>query len=193
MLSVEGVSWRALPGDFPPWQTVYTYFRNWRRDGTWLQIHHRLREWTRIEKERNKNPSEAIIDSQSVKTAAMVHQAVGYDAGKQIKGRKRFLAVDTLGLVLMVLVTAAKVPERAGGKQLLQRVKTLGQQVRRLHTIWVDSGFDGSPFMMWVMDCCRWIVEVVRRPKQRKGFVVLPKRWVDRADFWLVDEMPTIG
>lgn len=184
---VEGVSWRALPGDFPPWQTVYTYFRNWRRDGTWLQIHHRLREWTRIEKERHKNPSEAIIDSQSVKTAAMVHQAVGYDAGKQIKGRKRFLAVDTLGLVLMVLVTAAKVPERAGGKQLLQRVKTLGQQVWRLHTIWVDSGFDGFPFMRWVMDWCRWIVEVVRRPEQRKGFVVLPKRWVVERTFgWLM-------
>jgi len=62
---VEGVSWRALPGDFPPWQTVYTYFRNWRRDGTWLKIHHRLREWTRIEKERHKNPSEAIIDQRS--------------------------------------------------------------------------------------------------------------------------------
>lgn len=74
---------------------MYTYFRNWRKDGTWLKIHQRLREWTRIEKERHKNPSEAIIDSQSVKTAAMVHQAVGYDAGKQIKGRKRFLAVDT--------------------------------------------------------------------------------------------------
>ncbi|MFP4134112.1 MAG: IS5 family transposase [Halothece sp.] len=184
---VEGVSWRALPGDFSPWQTVYTYFRNWRRDGTWLEIHHRLHEWTRVEKERHKNPSEAIIDSQSVKTAAMVHHQVGYDAGKQMKGRKRFLAVDTLGLVLVVLVTAAQVPERAGGKQLLQRVKAMGKQVWRLHTIWVDSGFDGSPFMRWVMDWCRWIVEVVRRPEQQRGFVVLPKRWVVERTFgWLM-------
>ena len=80
---VEGVQWRALPGDFPAWQTVYTYFREWRQDGTWLQIHDRLREWTRIEQERHRSSSEAIIDSQSVKSAAMVSQSVGYDAGKQ--------------------------------------------------------------------------------------------------------------
>uniref|UniRef100_UPI0030DD639E IS5 family transposase n=1 Tax=Nodularia spumigena TaxID=70799 RepID=UPI0030DD639E len=108
---VEGVRWRALPGDFPPWQTVYTYFRNWRKDGTWLHIHDCLREWTRIDIERHRCPSEAIIDSQSVKSAAMVSIAVGYDAGKKITGRKRFMTVDTLGLVLRVLVTAANVGE----------------------------------------------------------------------------------
>src|SRR5512146_2285245 len=90
---VEGVRWRALPGDFPPWQTVYTYFRNWRNDGTWVQIHDRLRDWVRIEAQRHPHPSEASIDSQSVKTAAGVHAAVGYDAGKRIKGRKRFTMV----------------------------------------------------------------------------------------------------
>jgi len=97
---LEGVRWRALPGDFPAWQTVYTYFRNWRRDGTWLRIHDSLREWTRIEVERHPSPSEAIIDRQSVKSAAMISKSVGFDAGKKIKGRKRFLTVDTLGLVL---------------------------------------------------------------------------------------------
>ena len=105
---VEGVRWRALPGDFPVWQTVYTYFRNWRQDGTWLTIHDHLREWTRIEQERHCSPSEAVIDSQSVKSAAGVSQSVGYDAGKQIKGRKRFMTVDTLGLVLRVWVTAVR-------------------------------------------------------------------------------------
>jgi len=80
---VEGVRWRGLPGDFPLWQTVYTYFRNWRKDGTWLKIHDSLREWTRIEQQRHANPSEAIIDSQSVKSAAMVYEAIGYDAGKK--------------------------------------------------------------------------------------------------------------
>ena len=111
--------WRGLPGDFPPWQTVYTYFRNWRKDGTWLLIHNSLREWVRIEQERFASPSEAIIDSQSVKSAAMVSQDVGFDSGKKIKGRKRFITVDTLGLVLRVLVTAANVGEREGGKQVL--------------------------------------------------------------------------
>jgi transposase len=121
-LLVEGCRWRALPGDFPPWQTVYTYFRNWRKDGTWVVIHDHLREWVGLSKTAPQ-PSEAVIDSQSVKSAAMVHEAVGYDAGKQIKGRKRFLGVDTLGLVLRVLVTAASVPEREGGKQLLNASK----------------------------------------------------------------------
>jgi transposase len=184
---VEGCRWRALPGDFPPWQTVYTYFRNWRKDGTWVSVHDQLYEWSRIEAQRHPSPSEAVVDSQSVKSAAMVHEAVGYDAGKQIKGRKRFLTVDTLGLVLRVLVTAANVPERTGGKQVLKRVKDRGQAVSRLTTIWLDGGFDGEPFMMWVMDVCRWIVQVVLRPEQTKGFVLLKKRWVVERTFgWLM-------
>ncbi len=175
---VEGVQWRALPGDFPAWQTVYTYFRNWRKDGTWLNIHDQLRDWTRIDIERHRSPSEAIIDSQSIKTAAMVHEAVGYDAGKKIKGRKRFMTVDTLGLVLRVLVTAANVGEREGGKKVLKRVKQSKNQVSRLTTIWVDGGMKREPFMQWVMNFCRWIVQVVLRPEQTKGFTVLKKRWV---------------
>lgn len=78
-------------GDFPPWQPVYTYFRNWGQDGTWLHIHDGLRQWTRIEIERHRSPSEAIIDSQSVKSSAMVTQEVGFDAGKKIKGRKQLM------------------------------------------------------------------------------------------------------
>lgn len=183
----EGCRWRALAGDFPAWQTVYTYFRHWRIDGTWLHIHDRLREWTRIEQERYHSPSEAILDSQSVKSAAMVSQSVGFDAGKQIKGRKRFMTVETLGLVLRVLVTAASVGEPEGGKQVLQKVKQMGKQVSGLTTVWVDSGFDGAPFMHSVMDFCHWIVQVVLRPKERKGFVLLPKRWVVERTFgWLM-------
>ena len=106
----QGCTWRNLPGDFPVWQTVYTYFawrvtrhaRNWRKDGTWVAIHEKLRDWVRSEQARKPDPSEAIIDSQSVKTAAMLNQAVGYDAGKKIKGRKRFVTVDTWGLILSV-------------------------------------------------------------------------------------------
>lgn len=182
----EGCRWRSLPGDFPNWQTVYTYFRNWRKDGTWVRIHDHLREWVRVDHDREPSPSEAIIDSQSVKSAAMVSQAVGYDAGKHVKGRKRFLTVDTLGLVLRVLITAASVGERQGGKQVLLKVKQMGTTMSRLHTIWVDAGFDGNPFMQWVMDFCRWIVQVVLRPKECKKFVLLPKRWVVERTFgWL--------
>lgn len=185
---VEGIQWRALPHDFPAWQTVYTYFRNWRKDGTWVRIHDHLHEWTRIEQERERSPSEAMIDSQSVKSAAMVHQAVGFDAAKQIKGRKRFISVDTLGLVLRVFVSAASMGEREGGKQVLKRVKRMSAKVSRLTTIWVDGGFDGAPFLMWVMDVCRWIVHVVLRPEQTKGFTVLKKRWVVERTFgWLME------
>lgn len=136
----EGCRWRNLPGDFPNWHTVYTYFRNWRKDGTWVRIHDRLHEWVRVDNDLEASPSEAIIDSQSVKSAAMVSEAVGFDAAKLIKGRKRFLTVDTLGLVLRVVVTAASVGEREGGKRVLMRVKHMGSSVSRLHTVWVDGG-----------------------------------------------------
>jgi transposase len=148
----QGCTWRNLPGDFPAWQTVYTYFalrvtrhaRNWRKDGTWVAIHEKLRDWVRSEQERKPDPSEAIIDSQSVKTAAMLNQSVGYDAGKKIKGRKRaarfggklppksclFVTVDTLGLILSVFVTAASQTEREGGKVVLQRLKEKRMQSR---------------------------------------------------------------
>ena len=184
---VQGCKWRDLPGDFPVWQTVYTYFRNWRKDGTWVRMHDRLRDWVRVVQERQASPSEAILDSQSVKSAAMVSQEVGFDSGKLLKGRKRFVSVDTLGLVLRVLVTAANVGERDGGKRVLKRVKRMGNQVSRLTTLWVDGGFDGAPFMIWVMDVCRWIVQVVLRPENSLGFVLVKKRWVVERTFgWLM-------
>ena len=180
---VQGCKWRDLPGDLPPWSTVYTYFRSWRNDGTWLAIHDRLRSWERVSSGRTESPSEAIVDSQSVPTATMVHEAVGYDGAKQTKGRKRHVVVDTLGLVLRVVVTAASMPERAGGKQVLSRVYQMGKAVSRLALIWVDGGYSGQPFLRAVMDRFRWIVQVVRRPKQAKGFTLLKKRWVVERTF----------
>jgi transposase len=127
------------------------------------------------------------MDSQTVKSAAMGHASVGYDVGKQMKGRQRFMTVDMLSLVLRVLVTAVSVPEREGGKPVLKRVKQMGQSVSRLHTIWVDGGFRGPDFLMGVMDVCRWMVQVVLRPAQTKGFVLLKKRWVVERTFgWLM-------
>ena len=184
---VTGIQWRALPTDFPKWQTVYTYFRKWQKDGTWLKIYDELYRRERILNDRHESPSEVVIDSQSVKTAAMVHEAVGFDAGKKIKGRKRFAVVDTLGLVLRVWVGSAKTTERAGAKTALKRVKALGKRVRRIHTVWADGGFRGPTFMMWVMDICHWIVQVVLRPEQTRGFVLLKKRWVVERTFgWLM-------
>jgi transposase len=110
-----------------------------------------------------------------------------------IIGRKRFMTVDTLGLVLRVLVTAANVPERSGGEQVLKRVKRMDTMVSRLTTIWADGGFDGPAFMMWVMDFCRWIVQVVLRPEQAKGFVLVKKRPCGRAYFRLGYGVSPIG
>ena len=180
---VNGCKWRALPHDFPNWQTVYTYFRNWRLDGTWLNIHDQLYRWERVAHGRKASPSELVIDSQSAKTLPLLHQAIGYDGGKQVKGRKRFICVDTLGLVLRVLVTAANVGERAGGKQVLKRTKAMGRKLERVHTVWVDGGFDGSPFLEWVMNVCCWVIAVVLRPEEAKGFVLLKKRWVVERTF----------
>lgn len=182
----EGCTWRGLPGDFPPWSTVYGYFRRWRLDGTWLKIHDKLYQWVRVEASGDPSPTEAAVDSQSVETATMISIDVGYDAGKKIHGRKRHLSVDMLGLVLRVLVTAASIPERQGAKEVLKRVHNTGNQVKRLNTIWMDGGYRGEGFMRWVMDMFRWIVEIVLRPLEHKGFLVLPKRWVVERTFgWL--------
>jgi putative transposase len=116
----------------------------------------------------------------------MVHQAVGYDGGKKIKGRKRFTLVDTLGLLIAVTVVAASVPEREGAKQLLNQVHQQRQRFPRLVRIWVDAGFSGEDFLHWVIDTFRLILEVVLRPEAVKGFVLLPKRWtVERTYGWL--------
>lgn len=180
---VQGCKWRDIPGDLPPWPTVYTYFRNWREDGTWIAIHDRLHSWVRADEGRQGSPSEAMLDSQSVTTATMVSEAVGYDGAKNRKGRKRHTVVDTLGLVLRVVVTAASVPERAGGKQVLTKVREMGEAVSRLSVVWVDGGYSGQPFLRWAMDSLRFIIWMVLRPEASKGFVLLKKRWVVERTF----------
>jgi transposase len=183
---VSGCAWRLMPKDYPPYSTVYYYFRKWRNDGSWKQIHDHLVGWVRVSQERDPSPSVASLDSQTVPTAVMVSNSVGYDAGKKTKGRKRFTMVDTLGLLLMVKVVAADVQERDGAKQLLTQMNQERHRVPRLVRIWFDGGFSGSDFLQWVMDICHWIVDVVLRPNGSKGFVLLPKRWtVERTYGWL--------
>src|SRR5436305_7601127 len=107
----SGGAWKLLPHDLPPWRTVYHYFWSWRRTGVWQQIHDSLREQVREAAGRNTNPSAAILDSQSVRTSEAGGMR-GYDGGKKIRGRKRHILVDTLGLLLLVVVTAANVQDR---------------------------------------------------------------------------------
>ena len=180
-----GCTWRMLPSDFPCWKTVYHYFRAWRIDGTWERINHKLHQWLRVSENREASPSAAILDSQSVKTATPAAIEVGYDSAKHIKGRKRHLLVDTLGLVLIVVVTAASVPERAGAKRVLARLAQVRHWVERLAVIWVDGGYKGQEFMQWVMDTYRWVFQAVLRTDTVKGFVPIAQRWkVERTFGW---------
>ena len=117
-VAVGGIQWRMLPKEFPKWQSVYTYFRRWSKDGTWQRVHDTLRARVRQQVGRHKQPTAGCLDSQSVKTTA-IPGVRGYDAAKNVKGRKRHVLVDTLGLVLVAVVTAANVPERDGARNLL--------------------------------------------------------------------------
>ncbi len=185
-LVTTGCAWRLLPNDFPPYSTVYYYFRQWKKDGTWKRVHDHLVEQVRVQANRSKTPSAGALDSQSVPSAVMVNQAVGYDGGKKIKGRKRFTLVDTLGLLIAVKVVAASTPEREGAKQLLQTVKAERKRLPRLSHIWVDGGFSGVDFLQTVLDLFGLILEVVLRPQGKTGFVLLPRRWVvERTYGWL--------
>lgn len=138
----SGCSWRLLPKSFPKWKTVFDRFRKWCRDGTLLLINHALRALVRVEDGRDAEPSAAVLDSQTVRSVAHGGE-VGYDAGKKTKGRKRFIIVDTLGLLVGVVAVPANVPERAGAQQLL---KPLLPALGRLSKLWVDGGYSGPEF-----------------------------------------------
>lgn len=183
---VAGCAWRMLPQDLPKWKTVYHYFRAWRLDGTGEKMHEQFVQWERVVQGHEPVPSAASLDSQSVKTATPSALAVGYDGGKKIKGRKRRLRVDTLGLVMMVVVTAANVSDPHGTRLLFARLSALPQRMTRLVLIWVDGTYAGVDFMQWTRDTYRWMLETIKRSDDVKGFVLLPKRWVvERTWGWL--------
>jgi putative transposase len=181
----SGCAWRYLPREYPPRKTVYGYFRLWRISGLWERINDRLRAAVRIQSGRKRQPSAAILDSQSVKTTDRGGASRGYDAGKKINGRKRHILVDTMGLLLVVVVHAASIQDRDGAKLVLEQLR---HRFTRLRLIWADGGYAGA-LLEWVRTLRRrnrLRLEIVKRSDDVKGFVVLPRRWVvERTFAWL--------
>lgn len=180
----NGIEWRALPVDFPPWSTVYAFFQRWNSRGLPHQLVARLRERLRANAGRDPQPSAAILDSQSVKAADVVGvKTRGYDSGKKINGRKRHVAVDVEGFLLAVVVTAANVGDRMGAKLLVIRLLDL---CTRLRLLWADSGYDGRPLATWVASVAGMTLDVIKRTELHT-FKVVPRRWVVERTFgWLL-------
>lgn len=177
-----GRQWRMLPNDFPTWNTVYWNFWRWSRDGTWERIHDALREKIRKTEDKKPTPTAAIVDSQSVRTAEGGEER-GFDAAKKITGRKRHLAVDTLGLVLAISIHGADWQDYDGACFVMMKLK---KAFRRLKVIFADSAYKKNDLPRWVKKTFGWILQTVLRPVGAKGFVVLPKRWiVERTFAWI--------
>lgn len=171
----NGTKWRSLPVDFPPWDRVYAFSRRWRKAGLAKELHDRLRDKVRLAEGRDAEPTAGIIDSQSVKAAASVPAASrGYDGGKKINGRRRHVITDCLGMILMVMVTAANVTDRQAARIMLPGLR---ERFREFTLVWADGGYTGR-LVDWAKEKLRLTLQIVKRSDDMKGFVALPRRWV---------------
>jgi transposase len=180
----NGVEWRALPVDFPPWEAVYAFFERWNGRGLPQALVTRLRELLRAHQGRAAQPTACIVDSQMVKAHDTVSKATsGYHGGKKITGRGRHVAVDTEGWLLALVVTAASVSDKAGAKVLLIK---LFDAFSTLKIMWADTGYNGKPLARYAQAVAAITVEVVARTSPN-SFQVLRRRWVVERTFgWLM-------
>lgn len=182
----SGCQWRMIPRDLLPWDAAYRWYRQWASDGTWDRVHDQLRALVRIAAGRDPDPSAAVLDAQSIKSSEG-GQARGFDMGKKTTGRKRHLVVDTLGLLLVVMVTSASVQDRPGGRKILQ---LLADRFPSIALVWADGGYANSidnTLISWAKEKLSLLLQIVKRSDDVKGFQVLPRRWVVERTFgWLV-------
>ena len=183
-LVAGGITWRSMPADFPAWGRVYAFARRWRLKGLLVELHDRLRALVRADAGRDPEPTAAIIDAQSLRAAPSVPRSTsGWDGGKRVGGRKRHIVVDSLGLLLAVMVTAASVQDRDAAQPLLERVR---DRYRKITLVRGDGGHAGRP-VTWAAQKLQVTLQIVRRSDDTSGFVVLPRRWVvERTLSWLM-------
>ncbi len=183
-LNKTGCPWRYLPHDYPSYKLVNYYYNKWTDNGTLEKVNTALRQHLREKKDRNPDPTGAIIDSQSVKGTPESYVESGFDGGKLVKGRKRHIVVDTMGCMIVVWVHAANIFD---GKAARHVIANLFACLHTVTKIWADSAYSGTELFDWVFIRFRCILEVVRKENGLKGFHVLPRRWVvERTFAWLV-------